>query len=85
MSMSVRGAAAVLALSAAGVLAGTGLASAATTTPEVAPFHGDYCDGWQHRWEPVCQRNTRWYWHGDQRGHGQWQQWRYDGHRWNHR
>jgi hypothetical protein len=93
---AIRGAAAVLVAGAVSAVLGVGTASAATTTPAAAPapaataaqpWRGDWCDDWNRRYDRNCFQTTRWYWHGDNRGHGRWEQWRYDprGHRWNHR
>lgn len=94
---AIRGTVALLVAGAATALLGVGSASAATTDPAASPaapaaaaaqpWRGDWCDDWYHRYDRGCFYQTRWYWHGDNRGHGRWEQWRYDGrgHRWDHR
>lgn len=89
-----RGTIALLVAGAASAVLGVGTASAATTTPATQPasasaaqpWRGDYCDDWNNRWNRYCYQQTRWYWHGDRYGHGQWQEWREDGRgHWDHR
>lgn len=84
----VRGTVAVLIAGAATALLGAGSASAATTAPAAAPapavsaaqpWRWVDCDDWRNRWNRDCYQNTRWYWHGDDRGHGRWDHWQNNG------